>query len=143
MSCRPSSGCSKSAESREGVMNGSSITRRNTLLAATTLAAASALGSKLTMTAAQAQPASTPASAQPVPADDALIIAQEAYIYLYPLITMDVTRKQMINADPKTNPIGGPANSFTHVRIFPPADMRAVVRPNFDTLYSSGWLDLT
>jgi hypothetical protein len=76
-------------------------------------------------------------------AEDVQAIAQEAYVYLYPLITMDVTRKQLINADPKTSPIGGPANSFTHVRTFPPADMRAVVRPNFDTLYSSGWLDLT
>ena len=70
-------------------------------------------------------------------------IVQEAYIYLYPLVLMDLTRKQLTNADPKVSPIGGPANSFTHVRTFPPADMRAVVRPNFDTLYSSAWIDLT
>jgi Protein of unknown function (DUF1254) len=34
-------------------------------------------------------------------------------------------------------------NTFTHVRQFPPADFRDVVRPNFDTLYSIKWLDLT
>jgi hypothetical protein len=70
-------------------------------------------------------------------------IAQEAFIYLYPLILMDVTRKQLINLDPKVSQIGGPANAFTHVRTFPTAEMRTVVRPNFDTLYSSAWLDLT
>ena len=34
-------------------------------------------------------------------------------------------------------------NRFANVAAFPTADMRVVVRPNFDTLYSSGWLDLT
>ena len=29
-------------------------------------------------------------------------------------------------------------NSFANVGAFPTADMRVVVRPNFDTLYSSG-----
>ncbi len=78
----------------------------------------------------------------PLP-DEARAIAEEAYIYLYPLIMMDVTRKQIINSDPAKSPIGGPANTFTHVRAFPTADMKVVVRPNFDTLYSSAWLDLT
>jgi hypothetical protein len=84
----------------------------------------------------------SPAPAQTISAEEAQAIAQEAYIYLYPLVTMDVTRKQLTNLDPKTSPIGGPANAFTHVRAFPDANMRAVVRPNFDTLYSSGWIDL-
>ena len=39
--------------------------------------------------------------------------------------------------------IGGPANAFANIPDFPPADIKTVVRPNFDTLYSSAWLDLT
>jgi hypothetical protein len=73
---------------------------------------------------------------------DAQAIAQEAYIYLYPLVTMDVTRKQLTNLPPNSG-IGGPMNSFVNIPAFPTADMKAVVRPNFDTLYSSAWLDLT
>jgi hypothetical protein len=34
-------------------------------------------------------------------------------------------------------------NSFANLPAFPSADMKVVVRPNFDTLYSSSWLDLT
>lgn len=118
----------------------SHISRRDALLGATTsIAVATAVG---TIGTAQAQSAPRLA-AQPVSAQEALAIAQEAYIYLYPLITMDVTRKQLINLDPKASPLGGPANAFTHVRAFPTAEMRSVVRPNFDTLYSSAWLDLT
>ena len=83
-----------------------------------------------------------PATAQSTSAEEAQVIAQEAYVYLYPLILMDLTRKQFINLDPKVSAFGGPANAFTHIRTFPTADMRTVVRPNFDTLYSSAWLDL-
>jgi hypothetical protein len=56
---------------------------------------------------------------------------------------MDVTRKQLINSDPKIAGIGGPPNTFDNIQAYPTADMRAVVRPNFDTLYSSAWVDLT
>jgi hypothetical protein len=37
----------------------------------------------------------------------------------------------------------GPANTFANAPAFPPADFKAVVRPNFDTLYSSAFLDMT
>jgi hypothetical protein len=85
----------------------------------------------------------SPAAAQSASAEETRLIAQEGYIYLYPLILMDLTRKQLTNIDSKINPIGGPANVFVHIRAYPTAEMRAVVRPNFDTLYSSAWLDLT
>jgi len=34
-------------------------------------------------------------------------------------------------------------NTFVSVPAYPPADFKGVVRPNFDTLYSIAWLDLT
>lgn len=76
-------------------------------------------------------------------ASDLRTLSREAYVYLYPLVTMHVTRQQMVNTPAGTKPGFGPANEFNHIRQFPPADFRAVVRPNFDTLYSSAWLDLT
>jgi hypothetical protein len=85
--------------------------------------------------AAQAQSAITEQEAQS--------IARDAYIYFYPLVTMDVTRKQLTNKAPGPGVFGGPMNMFVNIDAFPPADFRGVVRPNFDTLYSSAYLDLT
>src|SRR3974390_3337629 len=70
-------------------------------------------------------------------------IGVEAYVYFYPLLLMDITRRQMTNIQGGKVIGRGPMNAFTHVQTFPPADFRDVVRPNFDTLYSVGWLDLT
>ena len=72
----------------------------------------------------------------------AYAIGVDAYLYFYPLVTMDITRKQISNIEPGKG-FGGPMNTFVNIAAYPTADMRAVVRPNFDTLYSSGWLDLT
>ncbi|WP_431239713.1 DUF1254 domain-containing protein [Mycolicibacterium aichiense] len=71
---------------------------------------------------------------------DLRTLSYEAYIYFYPLVTMDVSRLQTLN---RSGIGAGPPNEFHHVRQYPDADFRAVVRPNFDTLYSSAWLDLT
>src|ERR1700712_3936703 len=44
----------------------------------------------------------------------------DAYIYLYPLITMDITRKQLTNTDKGFG--RGPMNAFHNVPAYPPAD---------------------
>ncbi len=73
---------------------------------------------------------------------EAFEIGVEAYTYLYPLVMMDVTRRQAVNVEAGKAFGRGPMNTFTHVPTFPPADFRDVVRPNFDTLYSIAWLNL-
>jgi len=74
---------------------------------------------------------------------EALAIGVEAYLYFYPLVTMEITRRQATNVAPDTELGRGPMNTFANIPTFPTADFKGVVRPNFDTLYSSGWLDLT
>ena len=86
--------------------------------------------------------ANAQAGAPAIPEAEARSIAVDAYIYFYPLVAMDLTRKQLINMPPGAG-LGGPMNTFDNIPAFPAADMKAVVRPNFDTLYSSGWVDLT
>jgi hypothetical protein len=83
------------------------------------------------------------AMAAAISEDEAHAIGVDAYLYFYSPVTMDLTRKQLTNQEPTPGGIGGPMNRFANVGAFPTADMRVVVRPNFDTLYSSGWLDLT
>src|SRR5262252_1389867 len=74
---------------------------------------------------------------------EAYAIGVDAYLYFYPLVTMDLTRKQSVNIEPGKEFGKGPMNMFINLPAYPPADMKVVVRPNFDTLYSIAWLDLT
>ncbi|ODR99294.1 hypothetical protein AUC68_04680 [Methyloceanibacter methanicus] len=86
-----------------------------------------------------------PAYATPAKAlsqDEANDIATEAYVYLYSLVTMDLTRRQSTNVD-KVGDFKAPTNMFVNVPTYPTAEFKTVVRPNFDTLYSAAWLDLT
>ena len=86
---------------------------------------------------------SAAASTDSISEQEAYEIGVEAYVYLYPLISMDITRRVLTNYESGAKPGVGPVNAFHHMRTFPSADFRDVVRPNFDTLYSSAWLDLT
>jgi hypothetical protein len=95
------------------------------------------IGPTLTQTA-MAQNAS-PAITEEV----AHAIGVDAYLYFYPLLSMDITRKQFTNIEPGKEFGKGPMNMFVSVPEYPPADFKGVVRSNFDTLYSLAWLDLT
>lgn len=72
---------------------------------------------------------------------DALAIATDAYVYGYPLVTMEITRRVMTNAaEPKGT--HGPMGQFVNLRQYPTPAFKEVTAPNADTLYSSTWLDL-
>ena len=84
------------------------------------------------------------AFASPVSEQEAYEIGVEAYLYAYPLVTMEVTRKQVTNVPRSGLALGrGPMNVLTHWRSYPDSNYRDIVRPNFDTLYSMAWLDLS
>jgi hypothetical protein len=87
-------------------------------------------------------PPSVARAAEMISAQDARSVGVTAYLYFYPLVTMDLTRKQLTNVATAQG-IAAPPNTFANVAAYPTADMKTVVRPNFDTLYSSAWLDLT
>lgn len=88
---------------------------------------------------AQTETAATkPAS---IDAKEAEAIATEAYIYAYPLVTMDITKDVMTNVvapDHQKAPMG----QFANLRAYPNAYFKDITTPNADTLYSSAWLDL-
>jgi len=66
--------------------------------------------------------------------------AAKAYLYGYPIVLMDETRKSIQNGYSENNKR---INQFTHIQVFPDHNFRNVVRPNVDTLYSTAWLDLS
>ena len=71
-------------------------------------------------------------------------IAVEAFVYTYPMMLMDITRLQMTNVEKwDRKGISAPMNTFGHFRAYPPLDFKMVIRPNFDTMYSSLWVDMT
>ncbi len=78
------------------------------------------------------------------PVDELYAIARDAYLYAYPIVMMDVTRRQATNvANASSVNMRAPVNQFVHVRAYPAAHEKDVVRFNFDTLYSFAWLDLS
>jgi hypothetical protein len=110
----------------------------------------SALAAFTSMVVASAPASGAPASGAPASSAEATVTEEEAhaigvdaYLYFYPLVIMDVTRKQSTNIEPGKAFGRGPMNLFTSVREYPPGDFRGVVRVNFDTLYSIAWLDMT
>lgn len=69
-------------------------------------------------------------------------LVADAYIFGYPLVVMDVTRR-VATSVPYPTESRAPINQFIHMRAFPDPSFTDVVSPNADTLYSVAWLDLT
>lgn len=73
---------------------------------------------------------------------EALETAKDAYIYAYPLMTMEMTRRVSTNV---AEPAGtfAPMGQFAKLREYPNASFTTVTAPNADTLYTVVWLDVS
>ena len=87
--------------------------------------------------------------AEVVKAPEALVKEKEAqetaiaaYMYAYPLVTMELTRRVSTNvAAPEGSK--APMGQFAKLRGYPAVDDHTVTAPNADTLYTVLWLDVS
>ena len=81
----------------------------------------------------------------PMSKDSVISLAKAAFIYAIPIALMDMTQKKVTNT---VKPSSGadlmaPINQLAIATQFPNAKFTSVVRPNADTYYNTGFLDLT
>jgi hypothetical protein len=93
------------------------------------------------MTCATKKAATVKPNADQAKEQEALAIGTEAYIYGYPLVTMEMTRRVMTNVE-KPEGTRAPMGQFVRMREYPTAAYRDVTAPNADTLYTTVWLDV-
>ena len=70
------------------------------------------------------------------------LLATDAYIFGYPLVTMEMTRRVITNV---ASPVGtrGPMGQIIKLRKYPDASFRDVTAPNADTLYTTSFFDVS
>lgn len=83
-----------------------------------------------------------PDRAEALTPDEAKAIAEDAYIYGYSLISVEMSRKVITNVEaPATT--RAPMGQFANLREYPTAAYRDVTAPNADTLYSNAFVDVS
>jgi uncharacterized protein (TIGR03000 family) len=73
---------------------------------------------------------------------EALALATDAYVYGYPLVTMEMTRRVITNAA-KPEGTHAPMGQLVNLRAYPTPEFKDVTAPNADTLYSSAFVDVS
>src|SRR5690348_12223203 len=68
-------------------------------------------------------------------------LATDAYIYGYPLVTMEMTRRVITNVA-KPEGSKAPMGQLIKLREYPNASFRDVTAPNADTLYTTAFFDV-
>ncbi|CAM3523035.1 DUF1254 domain-containing protein [Nocardioides dubius] len=72
---------------------------------------------------------------------DPAAILEDAYVFAYPLVLLDLIREMVTNVDePEAD--RAPLNQLFHARELATPKMTSLTRPNVDTLYSQTYLDL-
>lgn len=113
------------------------------LLAAPTMAiAAIAMSLHAPVTAQDAASARQSTARAALAPSELRELAIDAYVYGYPLVTMEMTRRVMTNVE---TPVGtrAPMGQFVRMRSYPTAEFRDVTAPNADTLYTTAWIDVS
>jgi len=87
-------------------------------------------------------PAAAPVAPATVSGQELHDIAVDAYVYAYPMVLMELTRRAATNVQ---TPLDGraPLNMFGHKTAFPDANTPNARWPSTDTLYSSMWYDVS
>ena len=121
------------------------VDRRRVLLSGGSLLASSALMAETldTATSRVANAQASAATSTALPSDQIGDVATNAYIYAYPLIMMELTRRIATNVPDTRQFTKAPINQFAHVPAFPDATYTDIVRANADTLYSLMWFDVS
>jgi hypothetical protein len=72
---------------------------------------------------------------------DDFVLATDAYIFGYPLVTMEMTRRVITNV---VEPVGtrGPMGTIIKLRQYPDASFRDVTAPNADTFYTTAFFNV-
>ncbi|CAN7760505.1 DUF1254 domain-containing protein [Bradyrhizobium sp. LjRoot220] len=68
-------------------------------------------------------------------------LATDAYVYGYPLVTMEMTRRVFTNVS-QLEAMRGPMGQVVKARQYPDASYRDVTAPNADTLYTTSFFDV-
>jgi len=69
-------------------------------------------------------------------------IVIESYLFGYPLVTMDMTRRQETNVAVPDD-AHAPMGQLVKLRAYPAVDNHGAAAPNADTLYTMVWLDVS
>lgn len=77
----------------------------------------------------------------PIEAADEFWLAVEAYIYGYPLVTMELTRRVVTNVE-KSEGSKGPMGHIIKLREYPNSSFKDVTAPNADTLYTTAFINV-
>jgi len=83
--------------------------------------------------------APSPLATETLTDEEARAIGVEAYVYLFPLITMDITRKQLTNVEPGKEFGKGPMNAFTSRSIPRPISRASCARTSTPCIRSLIW----
>jgi uncharacterized protein (TIGR03000 family) len=74
--------------------------------------------------------------------EEAFQLGTEAYVYGYPLVSVEMTRRVGTNTETPKG-LHAPMGQFANARVYPNASFKDVTAPNADTLYSSAFLDVS